>query len=330
MITQQKKQTNRSSPVKGRVSHRRRRGLLQDFQNPTECCQKMKKYILVLTIGISIFSCKQEKKENGAVANKASTESELKLYTFDGGTVMVNNLELFSQDTTYHGQTKEFADAFYVISHPKGNLMWDAGLPEGLISLPEPYTAPNGAFTVSRKDSVVNQLKSIGMTPDDIDYIALSHTHFDHSGHANTLNNATWLVQDKEYDYVASETTHNLNPELYKAIEGLKKIEKLEGDHDVFGDGSVIIKSMPGHTPGHQVLYVNLPESGPLLLSGDLYHFYENREYKRVPSFNTSVKETLKSMDAFEAFAKEKNAKVYLQHQKEDFNKMPKAPNYLN
>lgn len=129
---------------------------------------------------------------------------------------------------------------------------------------------------------------------------------------------------------MASEATHNLNPDLYKAIEALKKIEKLKGDHDVFGDGSVVIKSMPGHTPGHQVLYVNLAESGPLLLTGDLYHLYENREHKRVPIFNTSVEQTLESMAAFEAFAKEKNAKVYLQHQKEDFNKMPTAPNYLN
>ncbi|MDB4292907.1 N-acyl homoserine lactonase family protein [Maribacter sp.] len=290
----------------------------------------MKKYILVLTIAIGIFSCKEAKKEDGAAVNEEKAESALKLYTFDGGTVMVNNLELFSQDTTYHGQTKEFADAFYVISHPKGTLMWDAGLPESLVTLPEPYTAPNGAFTVSRKDSVVHQLKSIGMTPDDIDYIALSHTHFDHSGHANVVHNATWLVQENEYQFVASEATQNSNPELYKAVEALKKIEKLRGDHDVFGDGSVVIKSMPGHTPGHQVLYVNLPESGPLLLSGDLYHLYENREHKRIPTFNTSVEETLKSMAAFEAFAKEKNAKVYLQHQKEDFNKMPKAPNYLN
>ena len=82
-------------------------------------------------------------------------------------------------------------------------------------------------------------------------------------------------------------------------------------------------------TPGHQVLYIDLPEHGPLLLSGDLYHLYENREHKRVPIFNVDVDQTLASMEAFEKFAKEKNAKVYLQHQKEDFNKMPKAPDYL-
>jgi glyoxylase-like metal-dependent hydrolase (beta-lactamase superfamily II) len=288
----------------------------------------MKKALFILAISFTFFSCKEVKKEE----KKAEiVKPELKLYTFSGGTVMVNNLELFSQDTTYQGQTKEFADPFYVISHPKGNLMWDAGLPEMLVPMPEPYTDPSGAFTVSRKDSVVNQLKTIGMTPDDITYLGLSHTHFDHSGHANAISNATWLVQGSEYDMITSEEIRNgENAGLYEAIKELKNVKKLNGDFDVFGDGSVIIKSMPGHTPGHQVLFLDMPENGPTLLTGDLYHLYENREHKRVPSFNFDVEQTLSSMNAFEALAKEKNAKVYLQHQKEDFNKMPKAPKYLN
>lgn len=289
----------------------------------------IQKFLIVVFL-ISAFSCKENKSEiKGMTAAQESTKPKLKLYTFNGGTVMVNNLELFSQDTTYQGQTKEFADAFYVISHPKGNLMWDAGLPEGLIAMEEPYTDPSGAFTVSRKDSVLTQLKSIGMSPSDIRYIALSHTHFDHSGHANVFKDATWLVQNAEYDFVTSDETQANNADVYNAIKDLTNTKKLDGDFDVFGDGSVVIKSMPGHTPGHQVLYLDLPENGPTLLTGDLYHLYENREHKRVPSFNSSLDQTLASMETFEAFAKEKKAKVYLQHSKEDFNKMPKAPKYL-
>lgn len=293
----------------------------------------MKKILFILAITFTVFSCKEVKKEveEAIVESEKTAKPEIKLYTFSGGTVMVNNLELFSQDTTYHGQAKEFADPFYVISHPKGILMWDAGLPEGLVAAPEPITPQGGAFTISRKDSVNNQLKLIGMTPDDIDYLALSHTHFDHSGHANVISNATWLVQDLEYDMITSDEIRNSeNAGLYEAIKELKSVKKLNGDFDVFGDGSVVIKSMPGHTPGHQVLYLDLAKNGPTLLSGDLYHLYENREHKRVPIFNFDVEKTLSSMDTFEAFAKEKNAKVYLQHQKEDFNKMPKAPKYLN
>lgn len=291
----------------------------------------MKKIIFTLAIVIIFVSCKEIKKEAEEAITKSeeNIKPEVKLYVFDGGTVMVNNLELFSQDTTYRGQTKEFSDPFYVISHPKGNLMWDAGLPEMLVPMSEPYTDPSGAFTVSRKDSVVNQLKSIGMSPDDIKFLALSHTHFDHSGHANTFKDAKWLVQEKEYDFITSEEAQKNNADLYGAISELKNVQKLNGDYDVFGDGSVVIKSMPGHTPGHQVLYLDLAENGPILLTGDLYHLEENREHKRVPSFNYNVDETLASMEDFEAFAKGMNAKVYIQHHKEDFNQMPQAPEYL-
>lgn len=291
----------------------------------------MKKYITLLII-VALFACKETNKEvaNVSESEEEISKTEVKLYSFDGGTVVVNTLGLFAQDETYKGQSKEFADAFYVIQHPKGNLMWDAGLPESLVGLPEPYTSPDGAFTVSRKDSVLNQLKQIGMSPEDIKYISLSHTHFDHSGHAYVFKNATWLVQKDEYDFVTGQEVQEKNPDMYNAIKDLKNIKKIDGDFDVFGDGTVVLKYMPGHTPGHQVLFLDLKEHGPLLLSGDLYHFYENREYKRIPIFNYDVKQTRESMKKFEAFAQEMKAKVYLQHQKDDFNKMPKAPQYLN
>ena len=291
----------------------------------------MKKYITFLVI-VFLFACKEANKEvaNVSESKEVISKAEVKLYTFDGGTVVVNTLGIFAQDETYKGQSKEFADAFYVIQHPKGNLMWDAGLPESLVGLPEPYTSPDGAFTVSRKDSVLNQLIQIGMTPDDFEYISLSHTHFDHSGHANVFKNSTWLVQKDEYDFVTGQEVQEKNSDMYNAIKDLKNIKKIDGDFDVFGDGTVVLKYMPGHTPGHQALFLDLKEHGPLLLSGDLYHFYENREYKRIPIFNYDVAQTRESMKKFEAFAQENKAKVYLQHQKDDFNKMPKAPEYLN
>ncbi len=290
----------------------------------------MKKYIALMII-LSFFACKDGKKESAEAMAQTDTISkpEVKLYTFDGGTVMVNQLQLFSQDSAYVGQRKEFADAFYVVVHPKGTLMWDAGLPEGLVGMPEPYTSPDGAFTVSRKDSVVNQLKQIGLTPADIDYLSMSHTHFDHIGHAKAFKDATWLVQEKEYDWVTSKEMQETNADIYDGIKDLSNIKKIKGDYDVFGDGTVVFKFTPGHTPGHQVLYLELAEYGPLLLSGDLYHFSENREFRRIPIFNFDVAQTNASMDLFEAFADEKKAKVILQHSKEDFEKLPKAPNYL-
>ncbi|WP_062061130.1 N-acyl homoserine lactonase family protein [Aquimarina longa] len=152
--------------------------------------------------------------------------------------------------------------------------------------------------------SLVNQLKTIGFKVEDFNYVALSHTHFDHIGHANYFKNATWLVQENEYNLVTSDSEKTKNPNIYNAIKELTKIKKLNGDFDVFGDGTVVIKTMPGHTIGHQVLYIEAGLEKPILLTGDLYHFEKNRENKGVPSFNYDVAQTLKSMEAFEAYAK--------------------------
>jgi glyoxylase-like metal-dependent hydrolase (beta-lactamase superfamily II) len=271
------------------------------------------KKVLFLLLAITIVSCKSEKKE-------ASKKGEVKLYALVGGSILVNKLEVFSQDTTYTGQSKQFTDGYYVISHPKGNLMWDAGLPENLV-IPKPFTSANGVFTIQRPDSLENQLKTIGFKIEDFKYFALSHHHFDHTGHANYMKDATWLVQENEYNTIAGDSAKVKNA----AVAQLTKVKKLNGDHDVFGDGTVVIKSMPGHTIGHQVLYVEVSGlDNPVLLTGDLYHFEENRETKGVPSFNYDVKQTLESMDKFEAFAKEKNAEVIIQHSPIAFERLQK------
>ena len=290
----------------------------------------LKTISIIAVLSAVLVSCKRaDKKESSMASDVPATPAEIRLYTLDGGTVQVNNLELFAQDTVYQGQSSVFADAYYVIQHPKGILMWDAGLSEALVSMEEPFTSADGNFTVSRSDSLENQLRQIGLKPSDIDYLALSHTHFDHSGHAEAVGQATWLVQESEYDWVMSKEVREQQPDMYNAVNDLKRIEKISGDYDVFGDGTVVIKFLPGHTPGHCALFLDLAEAGPLLLSGDLYHLSLNRIHKRVPIFNTDVKQTLASMDAFEAFADSTGAKVILQHSKIDFDKMPKAPNYL-
>ncbi|WP_237276820.1 N-acyl homoserine lactonase family protein [Tenacibaculum ovolyticum] len=272
------------------------------------------KNIFLLFLGLAIIGCKNtEKKEEKTVEKKA----KVVLHQLVGGSILVKKLEVFSQDTTYTGQTKQFTDAYYVISHPKGNLMWDAGLPENLV-VPEPFHEPSGVFAVQRPDSLANQLKTIGFKIEDFKYFAMSHSHFDHTGHANYMKEATWLVQENEYNAVASDTLKTKNT----AVISLKKVKKLNGDYDVFGDGTVVIKYMPGHTVGHQVLYIDLGLEKPILLTGDLYHFEENRTNKGVPSFNYDVKQTLESMDKFESFAKEKNAEVIIQHSPKSFQRL--------
>ena len=276
------------------------------------------KKIIILFLGLTVISCKNTEKKSSE-----NTTPEVKLFQLVGGSILVKKLEVFSQDTTYTGQLKQFTDAYYVISHPKGNLMWDAGLPEQLV-MPEPYDEPSGVYRIQRPDSLVNQLKSIGFKIEDFQYFAMSHSHFDHTGHANYMKNATWIVQENEYNSVLGDSLAQKDASVY----ALKKTKKIKGDYDVFGDGTVVIKYTPGHTIGHQALYVEV--SGlekPILLTGDLYHFEENRTNKGVPSFNYDVKQTLESMEKFETFAKEKNAEVIIQHSPKDFEKLGKLLN---
>lgn len=278
------------------------------------------KKLLFLLIAVSIVSCKNSEKKV-----EETKKPEVKLYQLVGGSILVKKLEVFSQDTTYTGQSKQFTDAYYVISHPKGNLMWDAGLPEQLV-IPEPYDEPSGVYRIQRPDSLSNQLKSIGFTIDDFKYFAMSHSHFDHTGHANYLKDATLLIQENEYNANLADTLQQKNA----AMTALTNVKKINGDYDVFGDGTVVIKYMPGHTIGHQVLYVEVAGlDKPVLLTGDLYHFEENRANKGVPSFNYDVNQTLESMDKFEAFAKEKNATVIIQHSPKDYKKVENLLNSL-
>lgn len=273
--------------------------------------------ILVFALNL-VFSCKNEKKANEEVVEVEKTP-KVTLQVFNGGDITVNKLEAFSDSLhLYQGQTKQFVDPIYIITHESGQrLIWDTGMPEAIG--PDPVTPGDGTFTIARKDSMVNQLKALDLVYDDFDYIGISHIHFDHTGTANYFKNATWLVQENEYDFITSEEQIN---GLGAAIAELKNVQKLNGDHDVFGDGSVVIKSTPGHTIGHQSLYLDLGLERPILLTGDLYHFQENRQNKVSPSFNYNFPQTRESMDAFEAFAKEKNAEVIIQHSPIDLAKL--------
>jgi glyoxylase-like metal-dependent hydrolase (beta-lactamase superfamily II) len=104
----------------------------------------------------------------------------------------------------------------------------------------------------------------------------------------------------------------------------------LDADHDVFGDGRVVIKSTPGHTPGHQCLYLDLRDTGPIVLSGDLYHFAASRELGRVPRFNVDEQQTRASMAALDAFLEETGAELWIQHDILRARTLRKSPEFYD
>jgi len=243
-----------------------------------------------------------------ASADQAS--AALRLYVFDCGSLRIADPGRFSL-TMDEVSTLELSVPCYLIEHPDGTLLWDAGLFDSLVE-GSPHTQANGTVTTVTA-TLRAQLEELGYQPADITCLALSHLHYDHAGNANDFAVATWLVQRPEHEAAFGDAQGFFDRALYGELE-IGETMLLDGDHDVFGDGTVVIKSAPGHTPGHQVLFVDLAETGPLVLSGDLYHFPENRTLKRVPTFNFDEAQTLASMDAVEDFLFESGATLWTEH----------------
>ena len=179
------------------------------------------------------------------------------------------------------------------------------------------------------------QLAAIGYTPADITYLALSHYHGDHVANANAFAGSTWIVQQGDRDAIFAPRPADQprlgavpNPDFFTALAKSKTIVLKGEDHDVFGDGSVVIKFTPGHTPGHQSLFLKLKKTGPVLLSGDLYHYPEEITYKKIPPFDTDKEQTAKSRAMIEEFVKKNHAQLWIQHDYTSGIKRKIAPAY--
>lgn len=238
----------------------------------------------------------------------------------DCGTISISDLDAFSSAGDYAGQADEFTNTCYLVNHPDGRLLWDLGLPTQLVGQP-PFTQQ--IFTVSVDRSITDQLADLGVAASELTYVSISHAHFDHIGQADQVQGTTWLVNQTEYDYMfPADGSPPADPSLTANFALFQAMNKqiISDGHDVFGDGSVVIFQTPGHTPGHSSLQLTLPETGPVLLTGDLYHRTESRALGRVPRFNTSEENTLTSMAAFEARATDLGAKVVIQHEPADID----------
>ena len=173
------------------------------------------------------------------------------------------------------------------------------------------------------------QLSDVGYSAGDITYLAFSHYHYDHTANANAFAGATWLVRQVERDAMFAEKPPGVTrPSSYAALRNSKTVIISSDEHDVFGDGSVIMKLAAGHTPGHQVLYVKLPKTGGVVLSGDLYHFPEARTLKRVATFDFDQEQTPASREAIEAFLARTGAQLWIQHDQVGNARLKKAPDY--
>ena len=260
----------------------------------------------------------------------------VRLYVLEGGV-------LASDPARYHMtndqvQSTALSVAAYLIVHPKGVLLWDAGaVPDN-----ERSSKPAGAKQhltladgqgrdVTLGPPLLEQIRASGYSPGDVTYLVLSHYHWDHTANANAFADATWLARKIERDAMfAPNATGSIRPSTYAALENSHTEYITADEYDVFGDGKVIIKYAPGHTPGHQVLYVQLEHTGPVVLSGDLYHYPEERALGKLPTFEFDAEQTKASRAEVESFLKRKRATLWIQHDLVAHRKLKKAPEYYD
>ena len=262
-----------------------------------------------------------------ASALAAQSPAPVKLYIFDCGNLKSGNPDpLLQRGIT----TTDMSVTAYLIVHPRGTLLWDSGvIPDDLI---QPGGTTEARATVRK--TITSQLAEIGYKPAGITYLALSHNHYDHSANANMFAGSTWLVQKPERDAMfpsAPPAAPNNNAGRFSALKNSKTM-LLDGDYDVFGDGSVVIISTPGHTPGHQSLFVKLAKTGSVVLSGDLYHYPSERTLKDFTPFANlcNPEKEVASKAKIEALLKEKGAKLWIQHDIIAYAGLKKSPAYYD
>ncbi|MFN3389286.1 MAG: N-acyl homoserine lactonase family protein [Allosphingosinicella sp.] len=251
-------------------------------------------------------------------------DAPVSLWRLDCGEFTIKQYGAFFSDTfQYPPGPKDIVGSCYLIRHGDRYMLWDTGLTDALVG----NGFENAAQKITVRRSLVDQLAEIGVKPEQIETIGISHWHFDHVGQAGRFPGAKLLMGKGDLDLLRQ--TPPVDEDSVKALAhwlgGGGTLEPVTGDKDVFGDGKVVMLTLPGHTPAHYALLVRLA-SGPVLLSGDLYHFTEQVGNRGVPPFNHDRADTLASMDRFDRMAQNLGAKVIIQHEAADIAKLPAFP----
>jgi len=257
-----------------------------------------------------------------AGAANAQANVPVSLWRLDCGKIVAFDLDEFSDTRAYVGQHRDLAASCYLIRHGDTYMLWDTGIPESALNhVPDPKEGLDAVLTVT----ITDQLAKVGLRPEQIGLVGISHYHFDHTGQAPRFPQAKLLLGKGDVDYLRANDPARAKP-LEHWLSGGGAMEAVVGDKDIFGDGSVVMIDLPGHTPGHHGLLVKLAHKGYVLLSGDAVHLAQNYETNGVPSFNTSRADTLASLDRFKKLAANLHATVIIQHEPADVAKLPAFP----
>lgn len=281
----------------------------------------MRPFALAAAAGAVFIACVM----TAAAQGRAGTPpAGPRMYVFDCGTLKDRDPGTYNL-TRSQVEAVDMSDPCFLIVHPRGTLLWETGLNDAMYNRPE--GGPRGDRVTT---SLRGQLAALGYTPEKITYVAISHSHADHAGNVNDYAAATWIVQKAEHHAMFSLPPEgSTNPVFYSALKNART-RLVDGDHDVFGDGTVVLKPTPGHTPGHQSLFVNLRNTGPVVLSGDLFHFPGERTLNTMPTREAEGGQTAAARKSLEAFMQRAGARLWIQHDIVAFRTLKLAPQYYD
>jgi len=289
---------------------------------------------LLLAAIATTFACTPSG-NSPADESAAAAVNSFRLYVLDGGDLVSNpaSYQLAENEV----QTSMLSIAAYLVVHPRGILLYDT------FGVPDDERQPGGAGTqqtIVRSDkqerfitlasSLREQLAAAGYTPADVTHLALSHYHWDHSANANMFAHATWLVRPDERAEMFGTPSGSARPATYAALMDSPTVLVESDDYDVFGDGRVVLKAARGHSPGHQVLYLDLAQTGGVVLSGDLYHYPEERSLNRLPISEFNKTQTVAARQAVEEFLELNNAALWIGHDLLAHRRLKKSPDYYD
>jgi glyoxylase-like metal-dependent hydrolase (beta-lactamase superfamily II) len=252
--------------------------------------------------------------------------SDVRLYVLDCGTIISHEPERFGL-TRQDVPDPDFSDPCFLVVHPKGMLLFDTGLTDAQVGRPI-YENKMGYEGQLKTVSLKGQLANIGVTAPMITYLAISHSHWDHVGNANDYAGSTWLARKAEFDVMFGPNANSTTRKGYAAL-AQSKIQYIDGDYDVFGDGKVVLLSTPGHTPGHQSLYVKLAHTGGLVVSGDLYHYTAERAKGLMPPREQTL-ETPASRKRIDEFLTRTHSQLWIGHAIDWYQNAVKAPGWYD
>lgn len=258
-------------------------------------------------------------------AGTATAAPQVELWRLDCGRIAVGDLSAFSDTFAYAGEKRTLTDSCYVVRHGNDYMLWDTGLPAALLGKP---LAANDVLAPTLDRTVPDQLREVAIKPEAISLIGISHYHFDHVGQAASFPKARLMIGKADLEALKSKPVpFGAEPSLLAPwLSSGAPLDAVEGDKDVFGDGSVVMLSTPGHTPGSHALLVRLAEKGPVLLSGDVAHFEKQFETGGVPPFNTNRADSLASMTRLQSMARTLGSTLIVQHDADDVAKLPTFP----